>query len=41
MKIEAFDVIGLIEETIEQLEPLAKSKGISLLSELSDYKSVS
>ena len=40
MKMEAFDVIGLVNETIEQLEPLAKTKGMSLISDLSDYKSV-
>ena len=40
MKMEAFDVIGLVNETIEQLEPLAKTKGMNLVPELSDYKSV-
>jgi len=40
MKMEAFDVIGLVNETVEQLEPLAKTKGMDLVPELSDYKSV-
>jgi len=39
MKMEAFDVIALVTETIEQLEPLAKTKEISLKPEL-DSKSV-
>jgi len=40
MKMEAFDVIALVTETIEQLEPLAKTKEITLKPELSDSKSV-
>ena len=40
MKMEAFDIISLVNETVEQLEPLAKTREISLDAEFSDNKSV-
>ena len=30
MKMEAFDVISLIKETVEQIEPIAQQKNINL-----------
>ena len=39
MKMEAFDIVSLIEETVEQIEPIALSKKINV-SVIKDWKSV-
>ena len=40
MKMEAFDIIPLIDETVEQIEPIALSKKINVSVVKKDWKSV-
>ena len=40
MKMEAFDIVSLIDETVEQIEPIALSKKINVSVVKKDWKSV-
>tara|TARA_B100000029_G_scaffold57343_1_gene51879 strand:+ start:1630 stop:2730 length:1101 start_codon:yes stop_codon:yes gene_type:complete len=40
MKMEPFDVISLVKETADQLEPIAHNRGIKLNFDLGDNKSI-
>ena len=40
MKMEAFDIVSLIEETVEQIEPIALSKKIDVSVVKKDWKSI-
>ena len=40
MKMEAFDIVSLIDETVEQIEPIALSKKINVSVVKKDWNSV-